>query len=151
MAKDKSTRFYILFAVAALACIGAVVALLRRPNAGPAAAPSVVTEEQSAYLTEIIVSNARMSAAENFLGNTVIYLDAHLTNRGAKTVRRLELQLEFLDFYGQVVLRERAAPVTPRAPPLKPGEARAIQISFENVPASWSQAPPRITPTRVEF
>lgn len=92
-----------------------------------------------------------MSAAENFLGGTVTYLDAWVTNKGPKVVRRLEVELKFVDTLGQVVLRDIARPITVRTPPLKPGETRPFRISFDRMPADWNQAPPAITPRYVEW
>src|SRR5439155_1459537 len=57
----------------------------------------------------------------------------------------LDLQLEFVDMLNQVVLRETAHAITSRTPPLKPGEKRAFRVSFDHMPAYWSQAPPAIT------
>lgn len=92
-----------------------------------------------------------MSAAQNFLGNMVTYLDAQITNAGAKTVRQVELKLEFLDTLNQVVLREMAHPITPRTPPLKPHESRHLHLTFEHMPADWNQGPPNISSTYVRF
>ncbi len=92
-----------------------------------------------------------MSAAENFLGHTVTYLDAQVTNQGTRAVRQIELELVFVDMLNQVVLRETARPVTLRGPALKPGQTRAFQVSFEHMPADWNQAPPTITPKQVQF
>ena len=110
-----------------------------------------MTEEGKAYFPEIVVSDARMSAAQNFLGGTVTYLNAKVTNKGTKTVRRLDLQLEFVDTLNQVVLRETAHAITLRAPPLKPGETRAFRVSFDHMPADWNQAAPTITVKYVGF
>ena len=139
---------YILAAAAALAVLIALALLLNRSGSRP---PPALQDEQKAYLPQIVVSDARMSAAENFLGHTVTYLDAKVTNKGAKPVRQLELELTFVDTLGQVVLRETARPVTSRMLPLKPGETRAIQVSFEHMPIDWNQAPPTIRVRSVEF
>ena len=93
----------------------------------------------------------KMSAAENFIGDTITYLDANITNQGSETVRSVELQLEFVDTLGQVVLRDSAYPVTSRTLPLEAGKSRAFQVSFDHMPADWNQAPPRVTVTHVSF
>ncbi len=92
-----------------------------------------------------------MSAAENFLGDTITFFDAKITNQGSKTVREVELRLEFVDTLGQVVLRETAHPVRSRTLPLGPGKTRSFQVSFDHMPADWNQAPPRVTVTHVSF
>jgi len=107
--------------------------------------------EQKAYFASLEFSELHMSAAENFLGNTVTYLDAQVTNRGTKTVRSLDVELNFVDTLQQVVLRETAHPLTSRLTPLKPGETRAFRVTFEHMPVDWNQAPPAIRPVYVEF
>jgi flagellar basal body-associated protein FliL len=117
-------------------------------SARPSAPP---TEEQKAYFPLLEFGDAHMSAAENFLGATVTYLDAQVTNKGSKTVRRLDLDLAFADTLNQVVLRERAHPVTPRTAPLPPGASRTFRVTFEHMPVDWNQAVPSMTPVYVEF
>ena len=81
MAEDRSTAFLIVFAVAILGIIVGVLGLVRRATS-PSTPPSpVLTAEAKAYFPEIVVSDERMSAAENFLGGTVAYLDARVTNK----------------------------------------------------------------------
>jgi hypothetical protein len=151
MAEDRSTGTYILIAAAVLAVMVAALVLLLHFHSRPAETPKVLSAEQKAYLQQIVVSDARMSAAENFLGHAVTYLDAQVTNKGPKVVRELELELVFVDMLNQVVLRETARPVTLRGPALQPGQTRAFQVSFEHLPVDWNQAPPTITAKLVQF
>jgi flagellar basal body-associated protein FliL len=109
------------------------------------------TEEQKAYLPRLEFSDAHMSAAENFLGATVTYLDAKVTNKGGRTLNRLDVDLTFVDTLNQVVLRERVHPVTPRTAPLPPGESRVFHITFEHMPVDWNQAAPAMLPVYVQF
>jgi hypothetical protein len=149
--EGKPVSLYILIAAGALAVIMAgTILLTRRGSTGEPRDPAL-SEEQEAYLNQIEVTDARMSAAENFLGNTVTYLDAVVANKGSREVKLVELELVFVDTFYQVVLRETARAVTRRTPPLKPGETRAFQVTFEHMPIEWNQAPPRITPVSVEF
>ncbi len=110
-----------------------------------------MTGEEKSYLSQIVVSDPRMSAASNLLGDTITYLDARISNRGAREVRRIELRLEFTDTLQQVVLRETAHPVSLRTAPLKPGASRAFRVAFDHMPADWNRAPPRTTVTSVQF
>ena len=151
VADERPTRFYIVSAAVALAVMVAALVLLLHLRSRPSEGLEALSAEQKAYLQQIVVSDARMSAAENFLGHTVTYLDAQVTNKGARAVRQLELELVFVDMLNQVVLRETAHPVTLRGPALKPGQTRAFQVSFEHMPADWNQAPPTITPKLVQF
>jgi hypothetical protein len=145
------TGWFILLAAAVVAAIVGLVILLRpapRTLSDEASAP---TSEQKAYLPQIAVSDAKMSAAQNYLGQTVFYLNAKATNKGSRPVQRLDLELEFHDVLDQVVLRETAHPIRSRANPLKPGETRAFAVAFEHLPAEWNQGPPAIAPKYVGF
>ena len=140
--------------VTAAAILGILAAALglAQCRGGPRSQPQrVPTEEEKAYLQQIVVSDARMSAVQNFLGDTVYSLDVRVKNNGARPVRRLELDLKFVDTLNQVVLRETGRPVTLSTPPLQPGESRAFRVSFDHMPADWNQAPPVITPTSAQF
>lgn len=110
-----------------------------------------MTAEEKAYLSQIEFANARMSVATNLMGSTLYYLDADVMNKGSRSIRRLELQLEFTDPFHQVVLRGTENPVTPGEPPLGPGKTRHIHVTFEHLPAEWNQSPPDFTPKLVKF
>jgi hypothetical protein len=151
VAEQRSIRAYILIAAGTLAVIVAVLVLLARTGSRPLPTEAQLNEEQKAYLQQIVITDARMSAAENFLGNTVTYLDAQVTNKGGKEVRQLELELLFVDTLDQVVLRHTAHPITLRSAPLRPGQTRSFQVSFEHMPVDWNQALPTITPKSIQF
>ncbi len=147
-------RSLLLLVIAAAVLVTAVisiVALLRRPaltNDRTLPAPS---PDEKTYLSALMVADARMSAAQNFLGQEVTYLDAKLTNNGSRTVRSVEIQMEFHDTLAQVVLRDTYRPVNLHLPPLNPGEARAFRVAFDHMPLDWNQAPPTLTIKSVSF
>jgi hypothetical protein len=152
---DKGIALQIILIVAAamVAVLGLILFFWhsRRGAELSAGEGKILTEEQKAYLPQLEFADAHMSAAENFLGDSVTYLDARVTNKGTKTVRRLDVDLTFVDTLNQVVLRERAHPVSPHTQPLRAGEARAFRMSFERMPAEWNQAVPSMVPVYVEF
>ena len=150
-AEDRSTPILIVAAAVLLAVLIGGLLLLRRGISSPAAGRPPMGAEEKAYLAQISVADPRMSAAENFLGNTLTYLDARVTNQGTRAVRQLDLKLEFHDTLEQVVLRETAHAITLRMPPLKPGDTRPFRVTFEHVPVDWNQAAPVITAEYVSF
>jgi hypothetical protein len=152
--KGISTLHIILVVAAAMAvALGLLVFFWHSHGSAEhsAEAATILSEEQKAYLSLLEFTDAHMSAAENFLGDRVTYLDARVTNKGTKTVHRLDVDLTFVDTLNQVVLRERAHPVSPHTQPLKPGEDRAFRMSFEHMPVDWNQAVPSMVPVYVEF
>lgn len=104
-----------------------------------------MTAAEKSYAGEVTVTGVKMSAATNFLGHTVYYLDGDLQNKGSKTVRALRLNLTFMDPFGETVVVLSRSPVTSQTPPLKGGSTQALHMVFEQLPATWNQGPPTIT------
>jgi hypothetical protein len=150
------TTLVIIFIVSVILAGVAAFLVLRQHNAvSQAASPSArrppPTAEATAYMPSLEFTDLRMSAAVNFLGDTVTYLDGNVTNKGTRAVRRLEVELNFVDPFRQLVLRETAHPLAGRAKPLQPGETTAFRVTFEHMPADWNQAPPIVKPVYLEF
>lgn len=130
----------IAFAVAVLAgCSGGV----------QQAKKSAPTPEESAYAKNIQLVPGRVTAAENFLQDTVTTIHGTVTNKGRKTVLYLQINLTFSDIQGKPIGQKQAWPVSGHTLPLKPGETRSFQKSFDQVPAAWNQAPPKMTVARL--
>lgn len=142
---------YILAGAAALAVMVAIATFVSRSRPGSSSAAAELTPEQKEYVAHISVSGARMSAATNFLGQKVIYLDAQVSNQGPRSVKQVEAKMDFADLFGQVIFREQVTIFPAAALPLKSGETRDFQLFFDRVPSEWNQAPPRITVTSVQF
>lgn len=115
--------------------------LLSRRQQSPQASPPP-SQEDIAYAAQLELSDLRLSAEENFLGQQVVYLDGKIANRGDKTLRGLNLRLFFRDSMNQVVLREDRELLGPRSAPLGPGQAREFQLRFDRLPDSWNRQVP---------
>jgi hypothetical protein len=156
---DRGTSTAIIIAIVAIGLAGilAFFVLAQHHAASSAGATSdraarmTQSAEQKAYLASLVFANLRMSAADNFLGGTVTYLDGTVTNTGSKPVRRLDVELNFVDTLNQVVLREDAHPLAKRTSPLQPGETQAFRVTFDHMPMDWNQAPPSAKAVYVEF
>lgn len=147
---NRSVAVWIVVALGAMAALVAGWVLLR-PRAVSSSSSAAMSGEEKAYLSRISVTDARMSAAQNYLGDTITFLDGKITNQGSQTVRDIELQLEYVDMLGQVVLRDTTHPISAKSLPLAAGKTRDFQVSYDHMPADWNQAPPKITITRVAF
>ena len=145
-----SAKWLALSAIVLAIAVGVYVWIAHR-SAHPEITHHTMSSAEQDYLREVEVTNAKVSEASNFLGSTLYYLDAQLTNKGSRPVRQLDLTLTFMDPFGQVVLRKVVYPITPQTPALKSGAAEPIHFTFDHLPAEWNQGPPVITPTYVSF
>jgi hypothetical protein len=151
MAQGVSPAKWFLISVVALGIAVGIYAWVEEEGSKPVASYHAMTAAEKAYRSEIEVSNARMSTATNGIGSTLYYLDAQLSNKGAKTVREVDLDLAFVDPFGDVVYRQTEHPIASKTPPLAPGETEPLHIVFEHLPAEWNQGPPKIVVSRVSF
>jgi hypothetical protein len=113
------------------------------------------------YAANVKFSDLKMSAAENFIGTTVTYLDGAVTNTGDKTVNHAVVHVSFKDSLGQVVQAEDVPlhVLQPTGPytdavdlnisPLAPGKSEQFRLTFEHVTADWNHEYPELRVTDV--
>jgi hypothetical protein len=113
------------------------------------------------YAANIKFSDMKMSAAENFVGSSVTYLDGTVTNTGDKTVSRAMVEVTFKDSLGQVVQSENVAlrilqtsgpypeALDLSVVPLAPAQAKPFRLTFEHVTADWNHEYPELKVTNV--
>ena len=68
--------------------------------------PPKTAKTASPYIASLKLSDFKMSAAENFIGATVSYVDGSVTNSGDKTVTHAVVEVVFKDALGQMAQRE---------------------------------------------
>ena len=140
-----------------IAIVGIVVGMLalifRAEEKKPAALP--------AYAANLKFSDLKTSAAQNFVGATVSYIDGVITNAGDKTVIHAVVQVTFKDEMGQTAQREELPMRVLRTggpydeavdfnlSPLAPGQSKPFRLIFENISTQWNHAYPDLRITQV--
>jgi len=149
-----SSRRTIAIAVAVVIVVAIIGAFLLRGQPKNASGPPP-------YATNLKLSDFKMSAAENFVGATVSYVDGTVTNSGDKTVTHAVVEVQFKDDMGQVAQREdiplqvlRNTGPYPEAvdfsvSPLGPGQNKPFRLTFEGISAQWNHQYPEIQVTDV--
>lgn len=136
--------------VALLAVVAAVVVSSR--------APVNIAPVQNAYATSLKLSNVKLSAAENYVGGTVTYLDVNITNTGNQTLTGAQMHAVFKNTMGQVVQTEsiplhelvenRMAGypdlVDLSRSPIGPGQTRTVRMTLDHISADWDNNPPEM-------
>ena len=133
--------------------VGVLALIFRAEQKKPAALP--------AYAANLKFSDMTTSAAQNFAGQTVSYIDGSITNTGDKTVVHLMAQITFKDELGQTAQRDELAirvlrtggpydeAVDLTLSPLAPGQSKPFRLTFENISAQWNHAYPDLQITQV--
>ena len=149
-----SSRRTISIAVAVVIVIAIVAAFLFRTQPKSASGPPP-------YAANLKLSNFKMSAAENFVGATVSYVDGTVTNSGGKTVTHVIVEVNFKDDLGQLAQRDNIPmqvlktdgpypeAVDFSVSPLGPGQSKAFRLTFESISAQWNHQYPEINVTDV--
>jgi hypothetical protein len=144
-----SSRRTIAIAVAVVTAIAVIFAFLLRSQPKAASGPPP-------YAASLKLSDFKMSAAENFVGATVSYVDGTITNSGSKTVTRVIVEVQFKDDLGQLAQREdipmqvlKTTGPYPEAvdfsvSPLGPGQSKTFRLTFESISAQWNHQYPEI-------
>ncbi|HZQ66913.1 MAG TPA: hypothetical protein VFA68_00225 [Terriglobales bacterium] len=152
--KEESNRLPIVIGIAAVVIVVGIVALLTRRS-------PISSNQPHPYAANLKLSNLKMSAAENFVGASVTYLDGMITNSGDKTVNRANAHITFKDAMGQVTQTEdvpvhilQASGPYPdvvdlSAAPLAPGQTKPFRLTLEHVSNAWNREYPDLQITDV--
>lgn len=136
--------------VALLAVVAAVVVSSR--------APVNIAPVQNAYATSLKLSDVKLSAAENYVGGTVTYLDVNITNTGNQTLTGAQMHAVFKNTMGQVVQTESIPLhvlvenqmagypdlVDLSRSPIGPGQTRTVRMTLDHISADWDNNPPEM-------
>ena len=149
-----NSRLIIVAAVVVVIGLALAAAFLLREPPKKVAPPSP-------YIAQLKLSDFKMSAAENFIGSTVSYIDGTITNTSDKTVARVMVEVNFLDSMGQLAQREELPlrvvrtngaylePVDLNVAPLAPGQTQPFRLTFDSISAQWNHQYPGIRITDV--
>jgi Protein of unknown function (DUF2393) len=123
--------------------------------------PPQTAKTASPYIANVKLSDFKMSAAENFIGATVSYVDGSVTNTGDKTVTHAVVEVTFKDDMSQVAQREelplrvlKTSGAYPDAvdlsvAPLAPGQTEHFRLTFDSISAQWNRQYPDMRVTDV--
>ena len=146
----------IVVGVAAVVVVVGVIALLTRGSPRTPVAPHP-------YASSVKLSDLKMSAAENFVGASVTYIDGIVTNAGDKTVSHTVVHVNFKNSLDQIAQAEdvplhvlqTSGPypdaVDLSASPLSPGQSKPFRLTFEHISTDWNHAYPELQVTDVTF
>jgi len=151
--QESSLRPILIGIVMVGVVVGILALVLRSEQKKPATPP--------AYASNLKFSDMKTSAAQNFVGATVSYIDGAITNTGDQTVIHAVVQVTFKDDMGQTAQREELPihvlrtggpydeAVDLNLSPLLPGQSKPFRLTLENISAQWNHAYPDLQITQV--
>ena len=154
--RQESSLRPILIGIVIVGIVVGILALIFRAEQKKPAAPP-------AYAANLKFSDMTTSAAQNFAGQTVNYIDGAIANTGDKTVIHAMVQITFKDELGQTAQRDELAirvlrtggpydeAVDLNLSPLAPGQSKPFRLTFENISAQWNHAYPDLQITQVSL
>jgi hypothetical protein len=134
--------------VAVVVAVGAILFFLRPKSQGGI--------EPNPYAEKLKLSDIKLSAAENYVGGTVTYLDFNITNTGYQAMVGADVKAQFKDTMGQIVQKETIPLhvlvenqlagypdlVDMSRAPIGPGQTKTVRITLEHVSDAWNQSYP---------
>lgn len=144
----------VLLGIALVVVVVGLVAFFSRSHPKSAVAPHP-------YAANVKLTDVKMSAAENFVGASVTYIEGTVSNIGDKIVTHAAVRVIFKDDLGQVV-GDESIPLhvmQPSGPyndavdlsvaPLAPGQSKPFRLTFESISAQWNHQYPEVQVTDV--
>ncbi len=110
------------------------------------------------YAAKLQMGDIKLSAADNFVGSTVTYMDFSLTNTGDKTLAGGQVEALFKNTMGETVQKE-TLPLNVLTSnqlggypdltslsmsPIAPGQTKTIRLTLEHVSSDWNQSYPDV-------
>ncbi len=154
-AEERETNWRAIgIAIAVVVGIVVILFLTSRTGQKPPANPHP-------YAANVKLSDLKMSAAENFVGATVSYIDGTVTNSGNQTVTHAVVEVTFRDSMGQLAQRETVPlrvlqtsgpypdAVDLSVSPIAPGQSKPFRLTFESISGQWNHEYPALKVTDV--
>jgi hypothetical protein len=158
--EPRSWKPFVVAGIVVLAIVGLFL-FLGRSGRTPSSSPGTLAAADP-YAASLPISGSQMSDSSGISGDKQTYLDGTVTNRGAKTVTGVTVQVAFNDYDGKLaavdtmplaLIRFRK-PYVDTVPvsmaPIQPGQARDFRLIFDSVPDSWGGAYPQVRITSVD-
>jgi hypothetical protein len=153
-------RNWVPFLVGLVAVVIAVAVIVVVARSKRETAP-----QSNPYTASLQLSNPKMSAAENYVGGTVTYLDVNITNTGDRALVGAAMKLVFRNSLNEVVQNETLPLhvlienqlagypdlVDLGRSPIGPGQTKTVRMTLEHISADWNQNYPEMQLTDLKL
>jgi len=148
--QERNWTPFVIGLVAVVVVVGIIVVLTRNQG-GTGSQPNP-------YAAKLQISNVKLSAAENYVGGTVTYLDVNIANTGDQALTGADMKLVLKNSMDQVVQTETIPLhvlvenqmggypdlVDMGRSPIGPGQNKPVRMTLEHISADWNQSYPEM-------
>jgi hypothetical protein len=148
--QERNWTPFVIGLIAVVLVVGILVILTRHTGGN--------STQVNPYAAKLQISNPKLSAAENYVGGTVTYLDVTLTNTGDQALTGASMKLVFKNTLGEVVqtgtiplhvLVENQMGGYPdlvdlSRSPIGPGQSKVLRMTLEHISSDWNQVAPEM-------
>jgi hypothetical protein len=156
-AQERNWTPFIVGLVAVVLVVAAMIVVTRNK--------AKITTQPNPYAAKLQLSSPKMSAAENYVGGTVTYLDVNITNTGDQALVGAAMKLVFRNSMNEVVQTEMLPLhvlvenqmggypdlVDLGRLPIGPGHTRTVRMTLEHISADWNQNYPEMQLTDLKL
>jgi hypothetical protein len=136
--------------VAVIVAVGSIVLFTRHH--------ALTVYEANPYSQQLQLSAIKLSAAENYMGGTVTYLDFNITNTGDRSLMGADMHAQFKNTLGEIVQKETIPLhvlvenqlagypdlVDLSRAPIGPGQTKTVRITLEHISDDWDRSYPQM-------
>ena len=148
--QERNWAPFVIGLLAVVVVVGTIIVLTRSKD-GTATQPNP-------YMAKLQISNPKLSAAENYVGGTVTYLDVNIANTGDQALAGADMKLTFTNSMDQVVQTE-TIPLHVLVEnqmggypdlvdlgrfPIGPGQSKTVRMTLEHISSDWNQSYPEM-------
>jgi hypothetical protein len=148
--QERNWMPFVIGLVAVVVVVGIIIVLTRTKGSTGA--------QPNPYATKLQISNIKLSAAENYVGGTVTYLDVNISNTGDQALTGADMKLTFKNSMDQVVQTETIPLhvlvenqmggypdlVDLGRSPIGPGQNKTVRMTLEHISDDWNQSYPEM-------
>jgi hypothetical protein len=148
---EKRNWIPLIVGLAAVVLVVGAIILFTRHQGQVSTAPSP-------YAQQLKLSDIKLSAAVNYMGGTVTYLDFNITNTGDRALVGADVKAQFKDSLAEIVQKETIPLhvlvenqlagypdlVDLSRAPIGPGQTKTVRITLEHISDDWDRSYPQM-------
>jgi hypothetical protein len=114
--------------------------------------------EPNPYAEKLRISDIKLSAAENYMGGTLTYLDFNITNSGDRALVGADVNAQFKNSLGEIVQKETIPLhvlvenqlagypdlIDLSRAPIGLGQTKTVRITLEHISGDWDRNYPQL-------